>query len=213
MEMILIIYRAFGFRRLFSFFHFLTFFSLIFLIFLQFQNRLFTKQTRLRKIEVKFKPHEISKGKNWFKKKSLWKINKLIQRSKKIFEIISFHFISNLFQDINGAGILPATHFDLLIRRIFLNLLRISFWQMKNSEPNGHEFRHLSFTFTNPWESKASWQIYTCQWTRTSGNFWKMRQRPLFGSLWPKCRLKSTKMVCQTFLENVAKSLMSQFLL
>ena len=59
MEMILIIYRAFGFRRLFSFFHFLTFFSLIFLIFLQFQNRLFTKQTRLRKIEVKFKPHDI----------------------------------------------------------------------------------------------------------------------------------------------------------
>ena len=84
-------------------------------------------------------------------KKNLYeKNNKLIQRSKKIFEIISFHFISNLFQDINGAGILPATHFDLLIRRIFLNLLRISFWQMKNSEPNGHEFRHLSFTFTNP---------------------------------------------------------------
>ena len=65
-------------------------------------------------------------------KKNLYeKNNKLIQRSKKIFEIISFHFISNLFQDINGAGILPATHFDLLIRSIFLNLLRISFWQMK----------------------------------------------------------------------------------
>ena len=35
------------------------------------------------------------------KKKNLYeKNNKLIQRSKKIFEIISFHFISNLFQDI-----------------------------------------------------------------------------------------------------------------